>query len=139
MSLVKTTGNRFSNDTLNSSLRIQISGITLQDFHKTCKKVCSLLVQFQRLSAEPTKKKGLQKIVRRQSNLILVHQTVNILIPQTTTYNNIQTVQRNYFIQIFVINFFIFKHLCCQLFYALMLVIFYCFFLIGIPSDSNLQ
>ena len=89
MSLVKTTGNRFSNDTLNSSLRIYISGITLQDFHKTCKKVCSLLVQFQRLSAEPTKKKGLQKKVRRQSNLILVHQTVNILIPQTTTYNNI--------------------------------------------------
>ena len=93
MSLVKTTvTNRFSNDTLNSSLRIWISGSTLQDFHKTYKKVCSLLVQFQRLSNEPKKKKGLQKIVRRQSNLILVHQTVNILIPQTTTYNNIQTV-----------------------------------------------
>ena len=37
MNLVKTmVRNRLSNDSLNSSLRIRISGITLQDFHKTC-------------------------------------------------------------------------------------------------------
>ena len=41
MNLVKTTvRNRISNDSLNSSLRIRISGITLQDFHETYVKNC---------------------------------------------------------------------------------------------------
>ena len=41
MNLIKTkVRNRHSNDSLNSSLRIQINGITLQDFHKTYVKKC---------------------------------------------------------------------------------------------------
>ena len=41
MNLVKTTvRNRLSSDSLNSSLRIRISGITLQDFHETYVKKC---------------------------------------------------------------------------------------------------
>ena len=41
MNIIKTTvRNRLSNDSLNSLLRIPISGITLQGFHKTYGKKC---------------------------------------------------------------------------------------------------
>ena len=63
MNIMKTTvRNRLSNDSLNSLLRIPISGITLQGFHKAYGKKCVYYwYNSKNSSAEPTKKKELPK------------------------------------------------------------------------------
>ena len=104
MNLVKTTvRNSYSNDSLNLLLRSHISGITLQDSHKTFVKKCvqywynsknRRLNQRKRKDYQKRQSKKAKRHRFRISNLYsarqaLPYQTVNILMPLTTTYNNI--------------------------------------------------
>ena len=91
---------RLSNDSLNLPLRIQIGGITLQDFQETYVKKCvhnsknGHLNQQKRKNYQKPQTKKVKQPCFRVADLsstcqIRAYQTVNILMPLTLTYNNI--------------------------------------------------
>ena len=91
---------RLSNDSLNLPLRIQIGGITLQDFQETYVKKCvhnsknGHLNQQKRKNYQKPQTKKVKRPCFRVADLsstcqIRAYQTVNILMPLTLTYNNI--------------------------------------------------